>query len=175
MFQQPIVIKRKKKREKNSVEIIVVFFFFRLGSMIDPYRIGLFQTCSDGQCRKNQYGDEFNSSNSTNPIFSQRYFNAGPLSIISILVQIVGCFHCFVSSCQHLPCRWSITSYISPFLILIAFIFQFSTLIEASYGILLNGQSSRIFQGATVLLVATLTLTSIGADRIYHLASIEYV
>lgn len=151
------------------------FFFYLIGSTVGIYSVGLFQTCNDSQCMKNQYNDINYESNSP-PIFSKRFYNAAPLSIIGVFIQLIVCVLCFLTAFIYfLPPKPSITCYIIPLLIFLAFIFQLSTICEASYGIHLNGKSSIIFEAALVLEVVIIILTLIGADRIHEIVDVQYV
>jgi len=123
---------------------------------------------------KNQYGD-INYETNSPPIFSKRFYNAAPLSIVGVLLQLIVCFLCFLTAFIYLPPKPSLTCYITPFIIFIAFILQFSTLAEASYGIHLNGRSSILFETALVLEVIVVILTVLAGDRIHHIDNVQYV
>ncbi|CAF0767315.1 unnamed protein product [Adineta steineri] len=143
-------------------------------SVVGLYSIGLFQTCSTSGCIKNQYGIRNYEANSP-PIFIKRFYNAIPLSIVSVIIQLITCFFCFLTAFIYLPAKPSITCYITPFLIFIAFLFQFFTLTEASYGIHLNGRSSSLFEAALILQLIVIILTIIAADRIHNRCNFQYV
>jgi len=123
---------------------------------------------------RNQYVDINNETNSP-PIFSKRFYNAAPLAIVGVFIELIVCVLCFLTAFIYLPPKPSITCYIIPLLIFIAFIFQFSTICEASYGIHLNGQNSIIFEASLVLEIIILIFTLIGADRIHETTNIQYV
>lgn len=145
-----------------------------IGSTVGLYSVGLFQTCANSQCIQNQYGD-INYETNSPPIFFKRFYNAAPLSIVGVFIQLIVCFLCFLTAFIYLPPRPSLTCYIAPLLIFIAFIFQLSTIAEASYGIHLNGRSSVLFETALVLQIITLILTTIAAERIHKINNVQYV
>lgn len=147
---------------------------FHIGSYVGQFHVGLFQTCFDYRCIGNQYGDE-NNLNSSPPILARRLFNAGPLAIVGIFLQLNTCYLCFLTAFIYIPPKPWLTCYLTPLLIFIAFIFQLSTLGEASYGIYLNGQSSVVFETALVFQIIALGLAISAADRIHRLSKIEYV
>jgi amino acid transporter len=150
------------------------YLFSFIGSTLGLYSIGLFQTCSNSQCIKNQYGN-INSESSSPPKFSTRLFNAGPLSIVGVFIQLIVCVLCFLTAFIYLPPKPSVTCYLTPFIIIVAFLFQFLTITEASYGIHLNGRSSSVFEAALFLQVIIIILTIIAADRIHEICDIQYV
>ncbi|CAF0920103.1 unnamed protein product [Rotaria sordida] len=143
-------------------------------SIIGPYSVGLFQTCTSSQCIRNQYETINNETNSP-PTFFKQFFNAGPLAIVGVFIQLVACFFCVLTAFIYLPPKPSITCYITPLLIFIAFLFQFTTIVEASHGIHLNGQSSFVFEVALVLQVITIILTVMAADRIHKITNVQCV
>ena len=116
-----------------------------------------------------------NSITSSPPILGKRLFNAGPLAIVGVFLQLNICYLCFLTAFIYLPPKPWLTCYLTPLLILIAFIFQFSTIAEASYGIYLNGRSSVVFETALVFQIFAFGLTVSAADRIHRLSQIEYV
>ena len=97
------------------------------------------------------------------------------MAIVSVGIQLIVCLLCFLTAFIYLPAKPSMICYVTPLLIFIAFIFQFSAIGEASYGIHLNGKSSIVFETALVLEVIVIGLTSLAADRIHHLNRILYV
>ncbi|CAF1063499.1 unnamed protein product [Adineta ricciae] len=143
-------------------------------SKLGLYSIGLFQTCLNSQCTKNQY-ETSNSEMNSPPIFSGRLYNAAPLAIVAVFIQLIVCFLCFLTAFIYLPPKPSIMCYITPLLIFLAFIFQFVTITEASYGIHLNGPSSSIFESALVIQVVILVMTFYCADDIRQNCSVQYV
>ncbi len=122
----------------------------------------------------NLYGNISSEENSP-PIFAKRFYNSAPLAIVGAFIQLIVCFLCFLTAFISLPPKSSLTCYITPLLIFIAFIFQFSTLAEASYGIHLNGRSSIVFETALVLQVIVIILTLLAAGRIHYINNIQYV
>ncbi|UJR29950.1 hypothetical protein I4U23_017497 [Adineta vaga] len=143
-------------------------------STLGLYTIGLFQTCSNSHCTKNLYA-EINSEANSPPIFSKRFYNAAPLAIVGVLLQLIICFLCFLTAFMYLPPKPSITCYITPLLTFIAFLFQFLTIIEASYGIHLNSRSSSIFEITLVIQLMIIMLTFHAADRIRQTSNVQYV
>ncbi|CAF3484113.1 unnamed protein product [Rotaria sp. Silwood1] len=143
-------------------------------SIIGPYSIGLFQTCAGSQCIKNQY-ENINNETKSPPIFLKRFFNAAPLAIVGVFIQLVACFFCLFTAFIYIPPKPSITCYITPLLIFIAFLFQLTTIVEASHGIHLNGRSSIVFEAALVLQVIAITLTIMAADRIRKITNVQCV
>ncbi len=138
------------------------------------YNIGLFQTCFNSQCAQNRYAD-MNDEISLPPIFSKRFYNAAPLSIVGVFLQLVGCCLCFLTAFIYLPPKPSLMCYIAPFIMFFAFLLQISTLAEASYGIHLNGRSSILFETALVFEVIVIILTVVAADRIHEIGDVQYV
>ncbi|CAF3337793.1 unnamed protein product [Rotaria socialis] len=141
-------------------------------SIIGTFSIGLFQTCTISQCMKNRYE---NINNETEPpiIFSKRFYNVAPLSVVGVFIQLVVCFLFFFTAFRYLPLKPSITCYITPLLIFIAFLFQLSTLTEASRGIYLNGRSSVVFEVTLVLQVIAIVISIMVADQVKKTAGIE--
>jgi hypothetical protein len=109
------------------------------------------------------------------PIFSKRFYNAAPLSIVGVFLQLVGCCLCFLTAFIYLPPKPSLMCYIAPFIMFFAFLLQISTLAEASYGIHLNGRSSILFETALVFEVIVIILTVVAADRIHEIGDVQYV
>ena len=144
------------------------------GSQYGQFNIGLFQTCFTGQCILNRYGDTTDEVNLP-PTFSKRLYNAAPLSIVGVFLQIVGCSLCFLTAFIYLPPKPSLMCYLAPFIMFFAFLLQFSTLAEASYGIHLNGRSSVVFETALVLEVIVIILIVVAADRIHEIGDVQYV
>ena len=142
---------------------------------MDVYGVGLFQTCSFSNCRQNQYGGETGVSNNGTLILSNRFYNAGPLAIVGVFLQMIIGVLCFLTAFVFLPPKPSLTCYLVPVLIFIAFLFQFFTLTEGSNGIYLNGRSARVFDATVVLLVVQMFLSLLAADRIHHLTKVQYV
>ncbi|CAF3567161.1 unnamed protein product [Rotaria sordida] len=138
---------------------------------VNPWRL---KTCTSSQCIRNQYETINNVTNSP-PTFFKQFFNAGPLAIVGVFIQLVACFFCVLTAFIYLPPKPSITCYITPLLIFIAFLFQFTTIVEASHGIHLNGQSSFVFEVALVLQVITIILTVMAADRIHKITNVQCV
>ncbi|CAF2546821.1 unnamed protein product [Rotaria sp. Silwood2] len=143
-------------------------------SIIGSYGVGLFQTCGTSQCIKNQY-ESINNETYSPPIFVKRFFNAAPLAIVGVFIQLVACFFCLFTAFISLPSKSSITCYITPLLIFIAFLFQLSTIVEASHGIHLNGRSSMVFEAALVLQVVAIVLAIMAADRIHIITNVQCV
>jgi hypothetical protein len=149
-------------------------FSYLIGSIVDIYDIGLFQTCIDSICMKNQYGDINNDTNFP-PVYSKRLSNAGPLALVGVIIQLVVGVLCFLTAFIYLPPKPSITCYITPLIIFIAFLFQLSTIGEAANGIYLNGRSSSVFEATLVLQLIVIVLTILAADRIQTQINDEYV
>jgi hypothetical protein len=99
-------------------------------------------------------------------------YNAAPLAIVGAVLQLIVCILCFLTAFIYLPPNPSITCYICPFLIFIAFIFQLSTIAQASYGIYLNGSSSIVFETALVLEVVVIIFALLAADRVNQINNI---
>jgi hypothetical protein len=97
------------------------------------------------------------------------------LAIVGSFIQLIGCFLCFFTAFIYIPPKPSLTCYITPLVIFLAFLFQLGTIAEASRGIYLNGQSSVVFQTALVLQISVIILSIMAADRIHKITSIQYV
>lgn len=143
-------------------------------SLVGSFNIGLFQTCLPSQCVQNQYTGANSGSNSP-AVYAKRFYNAAPLAIVGVFIQLIVCFLCFLTAFIYLPPKPSLTGFICPILMFIAFIFQLSALAEAAYGINLNGRSSSVFEAVLVLQVIVILLTTIAADRIYVIKNNLYV
>jgi hypothetical protein len=115
--------------------------------------------------------DEINSP----PIYSKRLYNAAPLAVVGVLIQLIVCFLCFFTAFIYLPPKPSLTCYITPLILFLAFLFQLGTIGEASRGIYLNGQSSSVFEATLVLQLIGIVLAMIAADQIRKITAIEYV
>ncbi len=100
----------------------------------------------------------------TTNIYYKRFFTAAPLAIVGVFIQLIVCFLCFLTAFIYLPPKLSITCYMTPLLIFIAFIFQLNTIAEASYSIHLNGRSSIVFGTKLVLQVIVIILNTLAAD-----------
>ena len=145
-----------------------------IGSVVGSYNIGLFQTCVSSQCVQNQYTST-NYGSITPPVYVKRFFNSAPLAIVGVIIQLIVCILCFLTAFIYLPPKPSMTCFIAPILIFIAFLFQLSTLAEASYAIYLNGRSATVFETALVFQVIVILLTTVAADRIYRIKNALYV
>ena len=142
--------------------------------MSGAYNIGLFQTCIPSQCVQNQYTSVSNGNNAP-PVYAKRFYNAAPLAIVGIFIQLTVCFLCILTAFIYLPPKPALTCFIAPILMFIGFIFQISALAEAAYGINLNGRSSSVFEAALVLQVIVILLAGIAVDRIYVVKNSLYV
>lgn len=168
--QQLTVKLRAKEIDAKSIDLCVS----RSGTTLGSYRIGLFQSCLREICFAHRFSST-NVSLTNPPTLPRRFSHSGPLAIVALIFQIISCLLCFSTSCCCQPAEPSIKCFSVPLFIFVAFLFQYCSLIEASYGILLTGVSAQLFQASLVILVVNVMITAIAVDRIFQTKNIQSV